>query len=92
MQFVNSLSLLAADPNHNWGHGDWWPWGPLFFGFWILLIGAIALTVWYAARRGAQHAAAEPTGTDRAKAILAERFARGEISAEEYQDRLTHLL
>ncbi len=66
----------------------------LLRSFWILFIAAIAITFWLFARRGcasATLAPADPTGHDRAKAILAERFARGEISAEEYDDRLAHL-
>lgn len=93
MQFMNSMPLLAAGPGHVWAHDGGWFWGPAFFGFWLLLIGAIALTVWAIAHRGTGHHAgmADPSGIDRARAILAERFARGEISAEEYDDRLAHL-
>jgi uncharacterized membrane protein len=32
-----------------------------------------------------------PPGADRARAILAERFARGEISRDEYRERLDDL-
>lgn len=93
MNVLSNLSLMAVDAEHSWGHGGWWPWGPVFFGFWVLLIAAIAATIWLVARRGAQYQAvtAERTGIDQARAILAERFARGEISAEEYDERLTHL-
>jgi putative membrane protein len=44
--------------------------------FWTVLIGALLLTV-YGARR--------PPG--RAEEVLAERFARGEIDAGEYERR-----
>ncbi len=61
--------------------------------FWILIFAAIAFIVSMVVRRGwhRQMASADPSGHDRARAILAERFARGEISAEEYDERVSHL-
>lgn len=95
MQLMTSLPVLAFGPGHAWGHGGWWwLWGPAFLGFWFLVVGAIAVTIWTLGRRGAMHRPVETTeqaGVNRARAILAERFARGEISAEEYDERLTHL-
>jgi putative membrane protein len=60
-------------------HGYWWIWVPLV---WALLITAFVL-LW---RRGCG-----PRRGSSARDILAERFARGEIEAEEYRDRLTEL-
>jgi putative membrane protein len=54
--------------------------------FWIILIGLIVLWARRAAWR--RH---EPTGVERAQGILAERFARGEIDANEYRERLDQL-
>jgi putative membrane protein len=51
--------------------------------FWALWIGVIVTAVWFFARRKPRW-----RGDDRAKAILAERFARGDISAEEFRERL----
>jgi putative membrane protein len=61
-------------------HHYWW----VFFVpiFWALFITAIVL-LW---RRGCG-----PRRGPTAKDILAERFARGEIEAEEYRDRLAQL-
>ncbi|ASU84204.1 hypothetical protein CDO52_16655 [Nocardiopsis gilva YIM 90087] len=68
-------------------------WGHVLMGlstvvFWALIIVAFVLLVRYAVREGhrdgeAWHKAAEQT--------LGERFARGEIDAEEYQDQLRML-
>jgi putative membrane protein len=94
MQYLNSLAVLASDPDNAWvHHHGFWPWAPLFFGFWILLFTAVGVMVWLVARRGfgARFAAAQTTGVERARSILAERFARGEIDAEEYDERLAHL-
>jgi putative membrane protein len=56
--------------------------------FFLLLISALIATVIWLAVRGRpwRHSA-----TERAKEILAERFARGELSPEEYRERLTEL-
>lgn len=92
------MTLLAM-PEHawGWGHGGgpwfWWPLIPLL---WIGLIGTV---IWFVARRTGTHpmsgTAANPDGSkhDRtARQILAERYARGELSTEEYHERLENLL
>ncbi|TGY88632.1 SHOCT domain-containing protein [Marinicauda algicola] len=66
-----------------WGHG-------LFGGVWMILfwgviIAAPALLVWLAvrgSRRGRQQSARE---------ILEERYARGEIDADEFEERKRNL-
>ena len=67
--------LLASSHVHDndWGPGPWWPLIPLF---WLLVIG----TAVFLLRRG---------GTWRRGPLttLGDRFARGEIDAEEYQTR-----
>jgi putative membrane protein len=56
--------------------------------FWGLLVLAVAVAVGYLSRdRRDRTAAAPPT----AEQVLAGRFARGEIDAEEYQRRLDTL-
>lgn len=54
----------------------------------VLLLALIGLGVW-AVVRSTQHRGSHPH--DRAREILAERFARGEITPEEYQERVQHL-
>ncbi|MEU8251557.1 SHOCT domain-containing protein [Nonomuraea sp. NPDC048916] len=76
---------------HMWGNGFGWLWGGFMMLVWI---GLIALVVWLVARAVSGTRTGPPperTGTERARDVLAERYARGEISTEEYQDRLTHL-
>ncbi len=58
------------------GHHFW----PLLWLFWLTLIG---LLIFLFARRGRRDSGA--------KAILSERYARGEISADEYRERLANL-
>jgi putative membrane protein len=75
---VAALPLMThAD---DWGH-RWWPLWPLL---WAALI---ALAVWLVLRRRGR--SPEPFG--RAREILAERYARGELGAEEYRERLREL-
>ncbi len=77
---------------HFAGGGFWWPLIPLF---WLLVWGAVIFFVVRARRRGWNPWAAQarPSGPPRpaAEDILAERFARGEISDDEYYQRLSVL-
>jgi putative membrane protein len=72
-----------------YGHAGWHGWGP---GAWIWLAamvlfwgGLLAAAVYLIRRRPA--AATSGGGTGPAEMTLAERYARGEIDAEEYRRR-----
>lgn len=67
-----------------WGH-DGWGWGMpgwIFPLAWLIIL-AIIITVVVLLRRRAEHRAGLQSG----EAVLAERFARGEIDEEEYRQR-----
>jgi putative membrane protein len=66
------------------GHGDR-PWGALML---ILLVVLIGFGVWAVVRSTHNRG---PHPHDRAREILAERLARGEITPEEYRERVEHL-
>ncbi|HJR45800.1 MAG TPA: SHOCT domain-containing protein [Actinomycetota bacterium] len=74
--------LLAAAPvladHMHHDHGGWWPIFPIF---WILLFVGL---FWLARRRGAcrphRHYGS-------GESVLAERYARGEITENEYRER-----
>jgi putative membrane protein len=51
----------------------------------LLWAGLIATVVWFATR-GARPP--ERSGVERARDVLAERYARGELTTEEYRERL----
>jgi len=71
-----TLSTLVADDH--WHHHGWFPWFPLvplfFIGVWIFLFAFVFRRRW---RMGG------PSG----EAVLAERYARGEIDEQEYRHR-----
>ena len=88
-EIVLAVPVLAS-VGGGWGAaggpgGPWWIFGPLMLLFWVALAATV---VWLIVRRTRP---AEPTANDRARGILAERFARGELSAEEYRERLVQL-
>jgi putative membrane protein len=65
--------------------GWWWLWRLGMLLFWIVLVGT---AIWFFRRSGWRR---QPNGLERARDILAERYARGEISGEEYRERLGEL-
>jgi putative membrane protein len=80
-----SMTLLASLVASAGGHEEhWWFVFPFF---WLLWVGVIASVIYFVFRGKARRW----NGHDRAKAILAERFARGEISGEEFRERLEQL-
>lgn len=71
-----------AWPGHMTLYGPWWL-GPLFTVlFWAILIGGVVWLVRSLSAGGRLGHGPEPS---RALSILEERFARGEISAEEFR-------
>lgn len=64
-------------------HVDWmWLLAGLMMFGWLLVILAVA---WLVTTRPEQHPSVP---TDRAREILADRYAQGEIDLEEYRERL----
>jgi putative membrane protein len=70
---------------HAWGMGPhMWFGGPIFALLWI---GLIALGAWLLIR----YLRDGGSSGSHARDILDERYARGELSSEEYQERVSHL-
>jgi putative membrane protein len=77
---------MMDDPVGGWS-GLWWP----FMLIRLLLLGVfLSLLVWFAVRVFSRESGAPRPGAtiDSAEEILRERFARGDISAEEYERAL----
>ena len=81
MELETMLAGLLASRPDGWEHGFWPVW-PLL---WLAVIG---LAVWLVVRH---RGGGGPSVTERAREILAERYARGEIAGEEYRERLEQL-
>jgi putative membrane protein len=80
-----ALTMLASPAGRFDPDGRGWWLGPLIPLLWIALV---ALVVWLVTRRRRPH---EPDPLDGARQILGERYARGELSPDEYRERLDHL-
>jgi putative membrane protein len=79
MTTMRTIPLLMAG---GWHHGHhWWIVFPILL---LLLIAAAIALFW---RRGRSPG----DGNDSSRRILGERFARGEINADEYRERLAQL-
>ncbi len=85
------LIATFADPD---GWGWWWgghaagppAWGWIFPLSWLVLWALLAgLLVWYLV------AGRHRSALNEARRILAERYARGELSPDEYRERLSQL-
>ena len=90
MTIASSLIALASVAGNGPGHwgagGGWmWIWGPTMGLLWITLIAGAA---WFLIRNVRPP---ERSGFDRAREILAERYARGEMASEEYRERLDQM-
>lgn len=85
MDVLTGIVAVAGHPEH-WG-GGWWIARIVMFVFWIVVIALLFRFVIRPWRWGYR----EPSPLDRARGILAERYARGEIDAEEYRQRLDQL-
>ncbi|MFB4311932.1 SHOCT domain-containing protein [Actinomadura sp. GTD37] len=95
---LTTLAAQAATMHPGgWNDGDapaFWPVFPITFGlFWLAVLGA----VFYLIRRrtggggSAAGAAAAADPLAKARSLLAERFARGEIDEDEYLRRTSTL-
>ncbi len=81
--FMESAILLASHSHEFGAAGGWWPIFPLL---WFALIVGGFFFFGSRMRRGAQQ---HPFRSG--EAVLAERYARGEVTEEEYRERLAVL-
>lgn len=76
-----SVDASVVTLAHAGGPGGWWPIFPLL---WFALFWGAVVFVGFRFRRN--WAGRFPRGS--AESVLAERYARGEISVQEYRERL----
>ena len=77
---MHALLPLLADAG-GWHHDHSWVIFPILW----LLLAAFAVVLFWRHRRGPHD------GGDSPRKILGERFAHGEINADEYRERLAQL-
>jgi putative membrane protein len=66
----------------NWGFGMWWIMPFIMIAFWIVVIvGIISLIRWLARSERGREIKSEETALD----ILKKRYAKGEISKEDFE-------
>ena len=86
----NLISALAVNDdrwNHmdGWGAGWRWLWGVAMMALFVVLL------VWLVRAASGKPAPPPSHPSDRAREILAERYARGELTTEEYRERAEQL-
>jgi putative membrane protein len=88
---MNASMLMGAEEQfghmNGWGGGWMWLWGTL-----MMVVTVLAIVWIVRAFSGRQEHAGPANATDTARAILAERYARGELTTEEYHERRDHLV
>ena len=83
-----SLSAQSDDWGHmnGWGGGWMWLWGmAMMILFVLLLVWLVRSSAGHGAGPAFQDPAARP------REILAERYAKGELTTEEYRERINEL-
>ena len=85
----NIVELFAND--HGWRHMDGWGGGWMWLWGVAMFVVFVVLIVWLVRSIAGSSRPEGADSSDRAQAILAERYARGELSTEEYRERLNEL-
>lgn len=80
MNTLDAVTFVVG--SHGEHDGFWFPFGLV----WLALVGA---GIWFFVVRGRRFR--QPSGLERARDIVAERYARGELTADEYRERLEQL-
>ncbi len=69
----------------NWGYGMGWGWSIIMMAFWIsVIVGIIFLIRWVVLSSDRKR---ETKSEDSAMDILRNRYARGEINKEEFEEK-----
>ena len=87
MDLITYMPGAMDGPMGGWDVGFWWPFMLVRLLLWGIFL---SLLVWFAVRMFSRGRGDTPPGAtiDSAEEILRERFARGDISAEEYERAL----
>ncbi len=85
--------LLATVNDDRWGHMDGWGGGWMWLWGIAMMVLFVVLMVWLVrAASGANSPSSTPKDPiDRAREILAERYACGELTTDEYREQVEQL-
>lgn len=92
-QIASGTNMIALQPRMRPGSGAWesgaWGWGAGFLWplFWLLVLAASIGFVVYLLTRQTD----DSTTADQALVVLRQRYARGEIEDEEFDERASRL-
>ena len=86
---VTRIQTIVADPP-GYGHMDGFGWGMMGMA-WLAMLVLAGLVVWAVIYSSSRASSPSEGSTASAEKILADRFARGEISIDEYRERLEEL-
>lgn len=92
MVALPAFAQIAAERPDYWHYGGNWGWGHMIFGsvmmllFWGVIIVGIVIVVRWLAGGVSQQSGSSPA-RKRSLEILEERFAKGEIEKEEFEER-----
>ena len=86
-------AMLASVDGDRWGHMNGWGGGWMWLWGLTTMVLFVVLIVWLIRSTTFVHGSSQPTRdpADRAREILAERYARGELTTEEYRERFEQL-
>ena len=85
--------LLATVNDDRWDHMDGWGGGWMWLWGIAMMVLFVILIMWLVrAASGTNTPSSTPKDpTDHAREILAERYARGELTTDEYRERVEQL-
>jgi putative membrane protein len=86
--------VVASVDRDRWGHMDGWDGGWMWLWGIAMTVLFVVLVVWVVRTIAGGHGSSQttpPDPRDRAREILAERYARGELTTEEYRERVDQL-
>lgn len=91
---LSTHSVLAQANQDGWGHMDGWGGGWMWLWGVAMMVLFVVAIVWLvrASSGGIGRSGGSPRDpVERAREILAERYAQGELTTEEYRERMSEL-
>lgn len=91
---LNVVGITAAAGTDGWGHMDGWGGGWMWLWGVAMMALFVVLSVWLirsTSGSGAGSTSPQYGPREQAREILAERYAKGELTTDEYRERVKEL-